>query len=92
MADQGGPQLASLPRRHGVLEEHPHVGALARAGDFQRCGHRQLPTRAHKGPGVITPVLLVEVHGQKVAEVVPQQGVEANGVLAGQMAIDRFIA
>jgi len=92
MADQGGPQLASLPRRHGLLEEHPHVGALARAGDFQRCGYRQLPTRAQKGPGVITPVLLVEVDSQQVAMVVVQQGVEAEAVVSGQMAIDRFIA
>jgi len=53
--------------------------------------HRQLPAGAQKGPGVLAPVLLIEIHRQQMTGVVLQQGVEAEGMVAGQMAVDRRI-
>jgi hypothetical protein len=81
-----------------VIHEHaatPLPGFLLQRqgdGDLQRCGHCQLPTGAQKGLGIIAPVLLVNVDGQQVTGVVLQQGVEAEGVVSGQMAVDRCIA
>jgi len=38
-----------------------HDPGCIRGQRFQRCGHRQLPTRVQKSPGVVTPVLVVKV-------------------------------
>ena len=65
--------------------------ALPGTGDLQCGRHRQLQAGAKKGPCVLAPVLLIEIHRQQMTSVVLQQGVEAKRVFAGQMAVDRFI-
>lgn len=77
-----GRQCRRTSPGHGVL-----VGEQAVIG-----AQLQQPTRAQMGPGVLTPVLLVNVDGKQVAMVVLQQGVDAGVSYDCRLGCEKVLA
>lgn len=86
VVDQSRAQSTSVLGRDRFLEEYPHMRALPGARDLEGRRHLQFLAGMPEGSGVITLILLVKVDRQQETVVVLQQGVEAEGLFAGQVA------
>ncbi len=74
--DEQRSQTARIRRRHGLGEEDPGVGAVARAGAFDGHGHAKRPGRIAEGRHVAHPGGLVEVDCKEPTRLVRQQRVD----------------
>jgi hypothetical protein len=45
----------------------------------------------HEGPSIFFPLGFVEIDGEKIAGIVLQQRIDANGMLAGKMVVQDCI-
>jgi hypothetical protein len=88
MADDGGAQAPRVAGRNPAGEEYPGVSATPGARNLQRRGHAKRLAGLHECSRILPPFRFIEVDGDKVAAVIFQQGVNADSVLAGQMAVD----
>lgn len=91
VADDGRSKSARVTRGDSRRKEHPHVRALAGARDLQRGRYAEVTAGLHEGPGITAPLGIVEVHRQEVATVVLQQGIDADGVAAGEVVVEGLI-
>ncbi len=57
----------------------------------QRHRNAQFPAGLHESLGIPPPVGLIEVSREKIAAVIAQERVDANGLLPGQMVVDHLV-
>ena len=91
MADDGGTQAPSIACRHPTGEKHPDMGALARAGNLQRRRYTQLLTRANYRAGILAPIGLIKIDGQKMAGVILQERINTHSVATSKMIVNHII-
>ena len=86
-----GAEAARERRSHGLLEEEPHMGAVARARALERRGNPLRAAGGEIGARVAPPRLLVEVGREEPAGVVGQHRIDAQGVAPAKMSLYGFI-
>ncbi len=91
MTDDGGAKTPGVTCRNTADEKHPCVCAIPGPRNFQRKWHTQFMAGLHESTGIITAVGFVKIDCQKVAGVILQQRINADRVLAGQMAVNHSI-
>lgn len=91
VADEGGAEPSRIPCRNLGREKHPHMGTVAGARDFQRGRRTQFPAGLDEGLGITAPIRVIKIHRQKMAIVIRQQRVHADGVVACEVVVDRLI-
>jgi hypothetical protein len=87
LAQQGEPQRPGIEGRDRLGEEHPHMCAIAGAGDLDRRWDPQIASRLGIGLGVQPPLVAVEVAGQQPTGVIGQDRIQPRGDLAGQVVV-----
>ena len=91
MADQSAPELPGLAGRNRPGKKDPGVSTVAGAGNLQRCRNAEFPAGLHESLGILPPVGLIEVSREKIAAVIAQERVDADGLFSGQMVVDHLI-
>ena len=70
VGEQHGPQPPREACWHGLIEEDPHMSAVAGTGPFQRGGNARFPTGEPIGQCIRCPGPTVEIHRHEVAGLV----------------------
>lgn len=91
MADQCSPRLPGLAGRNRFGKKDSGVSAIAGAGNLQRRRNAKLPAGLHESLGILSPVGLIKISREKIATVIAQERIDADGLLSSQMVIDHLI-
>ena len=91
LGDQMGAETARESGGHRLGEEYPDMRAIARTRSLESRRHALRPAGFKESARVPSPVLLVEIGGEKPAGIVRKHGIDADRVAAPQMPVDRFV-
>ena len=85
---QGGTELPGKARGNGILKEKPGMRAVSGTGTLQGHGDAKSDAYFPERCAVPLPAVIVKINRQKVAHLVPAQGVEAGDDISPQMRLD----